>query len=165
MYLSWLSCTLRMFVLRVTSRLAILISFLTEPRFEPETSGLTYQGSTTWAIQPLGGGLPNVNYLCWGWGCQAEAIQPLTAVYLRDTNNYTKYSISLKNVCVPFWKIIPCGHVGSHYILVRSVRSTWGGLRGRSPHTHTPTHLGRWVCGQEFAYTCMYFCFFRSWNC
>ena len=42
---------------------------LSEPGLEPETSGLPYQCSSIWAIQPLDGGPPKQSTsLCWGGG-------------------------------------------------------------------------------------------------
>ena len=49
---------------------------LTESGFEPETSGLTYQRSTNWAIQPYVGGSPNCRLSLLRVGCQSEAINP-----------------------------------------------------------------------------------------
>ena len=48
----------------------------TESGFEPETSGLTYQHSTNWAIQPYVGGSPNCQLSLLRVGCQSEAINP-----------------------------------------------------------------------------------------
>ena len=58
---------------------------LTESGFEPETSGLTYQRSTNWAIQPYVGGSPN---------CQLSFVQGDKLRKNRKLTGYNFKSIS-----------------------------------------------------------------------